>query len=149
MSSADNHEMIQRYKQISLRNGGVLVGVCGGRNSEGEDFPGDFMNAVVIVGVPFQRPTPRVDAKIKYYDSVFDRQGWTYAYLVPAIERSNQACGRPVRLITDRAAIILLDDRFKQRAHWLSAWIKDSLEILPNQPGTIYQEIRELFKAKS
>ncbi len=148
MSSTDNHEMIQRYKQVSLRNGGVLVGVCGGRNSEGEDFPGDFMNAAIIVGVPFQRPTPRVDAKIKYYDTVFDRQGWTYAYLVPAIERSNQACGRPVRLITDRAAIVLLDDRFKQRAHWLSGWIKDSLEILPNQPGIIYEEIRDLFKAE-
>ena len=32
-----------------------LLGACGGRNSEGEDFPGDFMNAVVVVGVPFQR----------------------------------------------------------------------------------------------
>ncbi len=106
------------------------------------------MNSVVIVGVPFSRQTPRVDAKIKYYDTVFDKQGWTYAYLVPAIERSNQACGRPVRLITDRAAIVLLDDRFKQRMLWLSGWIKDSLEILPNQPGMVYEEIRELFKAE-
>ena len=146
MTSTENHELIQRFKQASLGNGGVLVGVCGGRNSEGEDFPGDYMNAVVVVGIPFHQPTPRVDAKIKYYDSVFNRQGWTYAYLVPAIERSNQACGRPVRLITDKAAIVLLDDRFKQRAHWLSGWIKDVLEVLPNEPGVIFQEIQDLFR---
>jgi DNA excision repair protein ERCC-2 len=146
MSSADNHDLVQRFKAASQGNGGVLLGVCGGRNSEGEDFPGDYMNAVIVVGIPFHQPTPRIDAKIKYYDRVFSGQGWTYAYLVPAIERSNQACGRPVRLITDKAAIVLLDDRFKQRAHWLSGWIKDVLEVLPNEPGTIFEEIRDLFR---
>ena len=55
MSAGDNDILIEQYKSKSTEAGGVLLGACGGRNSEGEDFPGDFMNAVVVVGVPFQR----------------------------------------------------------------------------------------------
>ena len=36
------------FNTYFLFYGAVLLGVCGGRNSEGEDYPGDYMNAVVI-----------------------------------------------------------------------------------------------------
>jgi len=74
-SASKNAKMLDQFKKCSKKNGAVLLGVCGGRNSEGEDYPGDFMNAVIIVGIPYHLQTPRVKAKIAYYDRQFNRQG--------------------------------------------------------------------------
>ena len=70
-SASDNADMLAEFKACSSKNGAVLLGVCGGRNSQGEDYPGDFMNAAIIVGIPYHMPTPRAEAKIKYYDKQF------------------------------------------------------------------------------
>lgn len=50
-SASENAKMLEAFKRMSSKSygGAVLLGVCGGRNSEGEDYPGDFMNVVIIV----------------------------------------------------------------------------------------------------
>ena len=115
-SASDNAKLLKRFKACSNNKGAVLLGVSGGRNSEGEDYPGGFMNSVIIVGIPYHMPTPRVEAKIKYYDTQFNRQGWNFAYLYPAMQRANQASGRPIRKETDKGEIIFMDERFKKRS---------------------------------
>jgi len=115
--------------------------VCGGRNSEGEDYPGDHMNSVIIAGFPYHLPTPRVNAKIEYYDKVFDKQGWNFAYLYPAVQRANQASGRPIRKIKDKGAIIFMDFRFKQKYKWISEWIRKELEVMPDKEGVLMKNL--------
>ena len=132
----------------SSRNGAVLLGVCGGRNSEGEDYPGDHMNSVVIAGFPYHMPTPRVEAKIQYYDKVFSNQGWNFAYLYPAIQRANQASGRPIRKISDKGAIIFMDSRFKTKYKWISEWVREELEIIPDKPEALIRNLTSFWKAK-
>jgi DNA excision repair protein ERCC-2 len=145
-SASDNAILVNNFKNASNRRGAVLLGVAGGRNSEGEDFPGDHMNAVIVVGFPFHRPTPRTEAKIKYYDNVFGpRTGWNYAYLGPAIKRANQASGRPIRKLEDKGVIILLDNRFNKYRSLLSKWIVDNMITLSNEPKKIADEIREFY----
>jgi len=139
LSASENALLIEDYKLTSRKNGAVLLGVCGGRNSEGEDYPGDFMNSVVIAGFPYHLPTPRVEAKIKYYDKVFNKQGWDFAYLYPAIQRANQASGRPIRKIKDKGSIIFMDSRFKQKFKWISEWIREEIEIVPDRKGALTQ----------
>lgn len=141
ISAAENAIMIQNFKNEGKNNGAVLLGVAGGRNSEGEDYPAEFMNSVVIAGFPYHIPTPRVNAKIKYYDKVFEKKGWIFGYLYPAIERANQASGRPIRQIKDKGAIIFLDDRFKEKRQWISTWLRNEIEIVPNNKGAITQEL--------
>ena len=143
LSASENSSMIEDFKSLSkYRNGGaVLLGVCGGRNSEGEDYPGDYMNSVVIAGFPYHMPTPRVQAKIEYYDKVFNKQGWNFGYLYPAIQRANQAGGRPIRKINDKGAIIFMDNRFKDKANWISDWIRRELEIIPDREKAITQHL--------
>ncbi|MFW9988245.1 MAG: helicase C-terminal domain-containing protein, partial [Candidatus Odinarchaeota archaeon] len=138
-SARKNNEMLDQFKSSSKGTGAVLFGVCGGKNSEGEDYPGDFMNAVVIVGVPYPLQTPRVKAKIEYYDKKFKGRGWNYTYLYPTMQRANQASGRPIRKETDRGVIIFLDERFKQRKlfNWISEWIRKELRILPDRKNNI------------
>ncbi|MBD3197297.1 MAG: hypothetical protein GF317_19740, partial [Candidatus Lokiarchaeota archaeon] len=143
LSASENAYMITDFKSTSTSSngGGVLLGVCGGRNSEGEDYPGDYMNSIIVAGFPYHLPTPRVKAKIEYYDDVFENQGWNFAYLYPAIQRANQASGRPIRKIEDKGAIIFMDWRFKQKYNWISDWIRKEIEIIPDQTNAIIQTL--------
>jgi DNA excision repair protein ERCC-2 len=143
LSASENAFLMEDFKSMATSSdyGGVLLGVCGGRNSEGEDYPGDYMNAVIIAGFPYHLPTPRVNAKIKYYDKVFNHQGWEFAYLYPAIQRANQASGRPIRQLTDKGAIIFMDSRFKQKYEWISKWIQEEIEVVPDRKNAIIQNL--------
>jgi len=143
LSASENALLVNDFKSLGRppSNGGILLGVCGGRNSEGEDYPGDYMNSVIIAGFPYHSPTPRVEAKINYYDKVFKKQGWNFAYLYPATQRANQASGRPIRKIKDKGSIIFMDSRFKQKTNWISDWIRKELEIVQDKEGAIIQNL--------
>ncbi|MFX1375474.1 MAG: helicase C-terminal domain-containing protein [Promethearchaeota archaeon] len=145
LSASENNTMVDEFKAFASNGGAVLLGVCGGRNSEGEDYPGDHMNSVIIAGFPYHLPTPRVEAKIKYYDKVFNKQGWNFAYLYPAIQRANQASGRPIRKISDKGAIIFMDSRFKGKYKWIAEWIRAELEIIPDNPNALIQNLSSFW----
>jgi DNA excision repair protein ERCC-2 len=151
LSASENALMVENFKSHAKKpyNGAVLLGVCGGRNSEGEDYPGDTMNSVIIAGFPYHLPSPRVDAKIAYYDDVFDKQGWNFAYLYPAIQRANQASGRPIRKIKDKGSIVFLDSRFKQKYRWISEWIRNEIQIMPDRKGVIAHLLSEFWQKNS
>lgn len=145
MSSNQNDLMIAKYKACASKTGGILVGVCGGRNAEGEDFPGDLMNGAIICGVPFAKPTPRIKALIEYYGG--SQKGKDYAYNMPAFRRANQAAGRPIRTLTDRGVILLLDYRYNLPNYkkFLSSWFKNQLISLPDDPNIVAAEIRKFW----
>jgi len=149
LSASENALLVDDFKSMATgqNNGGVLLGVCGGRNSEGEDYPGDHMNSVIIAGFPYHLPTPRVNAKIKYYDKVFNRQGWNFGYLYPAIQRANQASGRPIRKLKDKGAIVFMDSRFKDKYKWISNWVQKELEIVSDKENAITQQLYPFWKS--
>lgn len=151
LSASENANMVEDFKSISQppNNGAVLLGVCGGRNSEGEDYPGDFMNSVVIAGFPYHLPTPRVEAKIDYYDKVFNKQGWNFAYLYPAVQRANQASGRPIRRLSDKGSLIFMDSRFKNKYQWISEWVKKEIELVPDKKNAIIQRLYPFWNSSS
>jgi len=90
----------------------ILAAVVGANFSEGVDFPGDIVKAVCVVGIPFEKKTIETDATIDYYNKKFNYNGWNYAYIFPAINRTIQAAGRCIRSEKDIGAIILLDNRY-------------------------------------
>ncbi len=136
-SASQNAEMLSNYKDASNHNGGVLLGVCGGRNFEGEDYPGDHMNAVIIIGIPYQSSSPRNQAKIDYYNKAFNGQGWVFAYLYPAIQRANQASGRPILKESDKGVIVFMDSRFNDKRGWISEWVRNEIKIYPDRKNVI------------
>lgn len=149
MTSADNDSMFVKYKQASKKDGAVLLGVCGGRNAEGQDFPGDFMNGSIIVGVPFARPTKKVKAIISYYSRHWgDRRGKELGYFINALQRASQAAGRPIRKLEDRGSIVLLDHRFSSGyfKRFLSSWLKEQMIILENRPEEIESHLRTFWE---
>ncbi len=147
MKGTDNDKMIEDYKRQGEKGGAVLLGVQGGRNSEGGDFPGSTMESVVVVGVPYARPTPRMEALIKYYDSAFNQKGRDYAYVLPAMTRAIQSAGRPVRRLDDRGAIVMLDQRFatKYLSRFIPSWLKEVMQIVSDNPEDVAHQVESFF----
>jgi len=150
MSSRENDRLVARFKGYAKRGGAVLLGVQGGRSSEGADYPGDQMNSVAVVGVPYAEPTARVGAQIKYYESCFHGHGREYGYVVPALKKAAQAAGRPIRTLEDRGAIVFLDYRFATAycQHFLPLWIRRGMKTLPDEDNAIAKELTRFYDIK-
>jgi len=147
MKSRENERLISEFKSYAKRGGAVLLGVQGGRSSEGADYPGDEMNAVAVVGVPYAEPTPKVKAQIDYYEQRFPNHGREFGYVVPAMKKAAQAAGRPIRTLEDRGAIVFLDQRFVTSfcQDYLPVWIRRGLRVLPDRDGMIPEELKRFF----
>ena len=102
--------LMERLATFKASRGGTLVSVMGGRLSEGLDFPDDELEIVVIVGLPYGKPTAKAEALVRFYDRRFGR-GWEWAVKVPMMRRIMQAAGRLIRTPTDRGVVVLLDRR--------------------------------------
>lgn len=102
--------LMERLAEFKATRGGTLVSVIGGRLSEGLDFPDDELEVVVIVGLPYGKPTAKTEALVRFYDRRFGR-GWEWAVKVPMMRRLQQAAGRLIRTPTDRGVVVLLDRR--------------------------------------
>ncbi|HUT16801.1 MAG TPA: helicase C-terminal domain-containing protein [Acidobacteriota bacterium] len=148
MASKANEKMVAEFKACGERDGAVFLGVQGGRTSEGVDFPGNQMNSVIIVGVPYAEPTPRVKAQISYYEKCFPKLGREYGYVLPAMKKASQAAGRPVRTLEDRGAIVFLDYRFATNycRRFLPSWMSNGLKVLPYGDKVLAREIHGFFK---
>jgi len=100
-------EQFKKYKDV----GAVLLGVAAGSFGEGIDLPGDFLKAVIVVGLPLSKPDLETQQLIQYYDKKFQK-GWDYGYITPAMNKCLQSAGRCIRTETDRGVIVFLDERF-------------------------------------
>jgi DNA excision repair protein ERCC-2 len=151
MTSKANEKMVSDFKALGGRGGAVFLGVQGGRTSEGVDFPGNQMNSVIVVGVPYAEPTPRVKAQIDYYEKCFPGLGREYGYMLPAMKKASQAAGRPIRTLDDRGAIIFLDYRFSTSycRSFLPPWITNGMKTLPNERNALGNEINNFFRNQS
>ena len=105
-----NTDLMDRIMSFRCTPGSVLFAVCGGRVSEGLDFPGKEMELAVLVGIPFGRPSARQDALINYCQARFG-DGWGMAVRAPAIRKMRQSIGRLIRSENDRGIAVVLDKR--------------------------------------
>ncbi len=151
MTSKANEKLVHDFKACGDKGGAVFLGVQGGRTSEGVDFPGNQMNSVVIVGVPYAEPTPRVKAQINYYENRFPGKGREYGYILPAMKKASQAAGRPIRTLDDKGAIVFLDLRFATNysRSFLPSWVTNGMKILPNTKGVLAEEVMHFFSNQS
>ncbi len=148
MSSKESDELIQKYKNEAKKTGGVLLSVLGGRASEGSDYPSEQMHTVIIVGIPYARPCPTVDASIEYLESRFPTKGREFGYNIPALTRASQAAGRPIRSLEDYAVVILLDYRFARyyyKKH-IPLWLTQNLKVVQPKNESIYMNVKKFFE---
>lgn len=107
MSASELNNLIVGFRTT---HGSVLISVCGGRISEGIDFPGDEMELAILVGIPYGTPTARQEA-LRRYESGRFRNSWDIVYRTPAVRKMRQAIGRLIRSEKDRGIAVILDRR--------------------------------------
>ncbi|MHB8633155.1 MAG: ATP-dependent DNA helicase [Thermoplasmatota archaeon] len=109
MSMAALVGLVESFKRES-RPGPLLLGVLGGRLTEGIDFPGDAMEQILIMGVPYPKPGARVQARIHHFDHK-SGDGWAVAVHNPVARVLRQGIGRLIRGPDDRGTAVVLDGR--------------------------------------
>lgn len=146
LSSRENDAIIRSFKKHS-QSGAVLLGVLSGRNSEGEDYPGKEMETVVIVGVPFAKPSPRETTRINYFEQQFPQKGRVYGYLLPAMRSASQAAGRSVRQLEDRGVVVFLDDRYSTSycQQFLPRWINERIKYLNDADELLFNQLVSFY----
>jgi len=98
-----------------LRSGtdALLLAPVTGSLAEGIDFSDNLLSAVIVAGVPYAPPSPESEEMQTRLERRLGRQqAILRVSTYPAITKVLQAAGRAIRSETDRAAILLLDDRF-------------------------------------
>lgn len=96
-SSQENLQLLNSFKKADVSQKATLITVAGGRSSEGVDFPEGEMDASIVMGIPFPKPTRRVRAIVSKLEMLFPEKGWCYGYLIPSLAKAVQAIGRAVR----------------------------------------------------
>ncbi|MGE0173172.1 MAG: ATP-dependent DNA helicase [Oligoflexales bacterium] len=141
----------EQYDEIALRlmssdQDCFVLAVQGGSLSEGVDFNTPHLKGAFVVGpaVPslsFERELLR-----RYYDEKFG-EGFSYAYIYPAMTRSIQASGRVIRSDDKRGLIVLMDERFTKKPYTESLprfWYKETVAELVSQ--SILREVSEFWQ---
>lgn len=109
-SKEERSILLEKFKSYK-DSGSILLAVSTGSFSEGIDLPGDYLKAVIIVGLPLTQPNLETSELIRYYDEKFQK-GWDYGYIMPAIIKTLQAAGRCIRSESDRGIISFIDERY-------------------------------------
>ncbi|VVB81956.1 ATP-dependent DNA helicase [uncultured archaeon] len=109
-AKSDKEEKQKLLDKFSSSKQGVLLGVAAGSFGEGIDLPG-IIKAVIVVGLPLDKPDLETTELIAYYDKKFGK-GWEYGYILPAMTRCIQNAGRCIRSEKDRGALIFVDERY-------------------------------------
>jgi DNA excision repair protein ERCC-2 len=124
MPSEDQAEAVRRVASSSKV---MLLGVMGGRFSEGEDFSSGSLSAVAVVGLPLPPPSEELSARMAFGRS--ERGPWIYDSLVivPAVAKVVQSAGRLFRRKGQTGLVVLMDRRFGRRRilEMLPAWMKE------------------------
>lgn len=107
-----DHQIRDLYNKRDGNIKVLLAGVFGGRLSEGVDYAGNILDAVICVGIPIAPQSVSQEALRDYIETKHGRgKGWKYGAIQPAVNSVLQGMGRAIRKVEDRAFILLLDNR--------------------------------------
>lgn len=137
ISSGSRQQLKKRF-QLNARS--ILLGT----NSfwEGIDIPGNQLNSIIIVRLPFERPThPVHEAKANYLKKN-GKNPFSQFALPNAILRFKQGFGRLIRSKTDRGIIFVCDSRIMTTSYG-----KAFIESIPKVPITYDSTYHLLNKA--
>ena len=116
MEEAEKAAFLQAFEEVLPDR--YLVGFCvmGGMFGEGIDLREDRLIGTFIVGTGI----PPVDSRRELLRDYFiknGRDGYDFAYRFPGMNKVLQAAGRVIRTETDRGIVLLMDERFEERAN--------------------------------
>ena len=111
MNEEDREQFLKLFEEEKFD--GSLIGMCvtGGIFSEGIDLKNDSLIGAVIVGTGLPMICRERNILRDYFDAN-EKDGYSYAYVYPGMNKVLQAAGRVIRTTEDVGVIELLDERF-------------------------------------
>lgn len=115
MTELEREEFLEQFQEDGEE---TLAGFCvmGGIFSEGIDLAGKKLIGAAIVGTGLPQIGSEREILKEYYEEK-GNMGFSYAYRYPGMNKVLQAAGRVIRTKSDRGVVLLLDERFLQRAY--------------------------------
>lgn len=109
-------EIVRLHKErVDEGQGSIIFGLAS--FAEGVDLPGDYVNHVVIVKIPFAVPDdPMQEAIAEWLQEQGGNAFWGLTLPAASI-RLIQACGRLIRTETDTGRVSILDKRLQTKAY--------------------------------
>jgi len=140
-----NDDAIEIIDSMAGAKGSVLFAVQGGRFSEGEDFRGDLMDAVAVIGLSLPPPSPMLYAEYACLKRAGEPDSYLMLSRLPALRKAFQAAGRHIREPGKRGLVFLFDQRFDAPAvrELMPSWLsKDAVsgDFEPHEIETIISD---------
>lgn len=128
LSSEEHSLLVREFEESSSDS--FFIAVLGGRASEGINFERKDVKNVIVFGVPFQEPTPRLERFSKTIDDIDKGKGIDFAYVYPAVVKVSQALGRVIRSPSDSGVMVLIDERYLDQRIYskLPSWVRKQLK---------------------
>jgi DNA excision repair protein ERCC-2 len=142
-----NEQAEQIYNSFRSREDSVLFAVQGGRFSEGEDFEGGRMGAIVVIGMAVPPPSPMMYAEYSCLKRMGEPDSYMMLSRLPALRKAFQAAGRHVRGPGKRGLVFFLDERFGSPAarELMPSWLRRDLLVCDLTPDRIESISREFW----
>jgi len=122
----------------------LLCGVLSGKLAEGVDYPENILDAVICIGLPVPPPSARQKALTDYCEDRFGAHAARrYSSHQPAVNSVLQAIGRPIRKAEDRALVVILEKRLRERPYKFC--LPSSLQIMKSQDSKRTARIAQRF----
>jgi DNA excision repair protein ERCC-2 len=136
LSNDQTSELFDSFRSV---DDSVLFAVQGGRFSEGEDFDGGKMGAVVVVGLALPPPSPMMYAEYACLKRAGEQDSYLMLSRLPALRKAFQAAGRHVRSPGKRGLVFFLDERFASAAsrELMPAWLRKDVIVGDFSPISI------------
>tara|TARA_Y100000768_G_scaffold330993_1_gene270042 strand:- start:616 stop:2634 length:2019 start_codon:yes stop_codon:yes gene_type:complete len=133
MSKRQVAKMVDNLYQKRRTNDRVMLcGVLSGKLAEGVDYPENILDAVVCIGLPVPPPSARQKALTEYFQDKFGANAARrYSSHQPAVNSVLQAIGRPIRKAEDRALVVILEKRIRERPYRFC--IPTNLQVMRSQ----------------
>jgi len=143
MQGDEARRMMEEFKISSAGTKGVLIASSTGRFAEGADFPGKELEAIFLVGIPFDRLTAKTKLLMNYYVKKYGkRKGIFYSYVLPAIRRASHVLGRATRSPDDKAVLVLGDRRYRKILKYLPKFVRINVKTI-NSKEELYQLVQK------
>ncbi len=147
LSSQESSDAFDSFRST---RGSVLLAVQGGRFSEGEDFRGDMMDTVVVVGLSLPPPSPMLYAEYLCLKRTGEPDSFMMLSRLPALRKAFQAAGRHIRTEGKRGVVVMLDERFSSRVvrDLMPSWLKREVIIGEQYPERLRGLISQFWNAR-
>ena len=126
-----SQEATDIFESFRSKDDSVLFAVQGGRFSEGEDFRGESMGAVIVVGMSLPPPSPMLYAEYACLKRAGEPDSYLMLSRLPALRKAFQAAGRHIRNPGKRGLVVLMDERFSSEAvrDLMPSWLRKDLTV--------------------